>query len=117
MNGTTRSCVTQQYALLTPDTFVYAPLSEWVASKIAVHISPALGANFTQYSAWMEAGGSAGAAAIGVERFVFVDLGEVMVEFAGEKHKLTEGGYAFLPAGVGHTLVARQAARLDIFEK
>jgi (S)-ureidoglycine aminohydrolase len=117
MNGTTRSRVTQQYALLTPDTFVYAPLPGWTASKITMHISPALGANFTQYSAWIEAGGSAGAPADGVERFVFVDLGEVVVELGGEKHKLAEGGYAFLPAGLPHSVVARQAARLDIFEK
>ena len=48
---------------------------------------------------------------------MFVDLGEVVVEFAGEKHTLAEGGYAFLPAGVPHSMVARQAARLDVFEK
>ena len=84
---------------------------------MAVHISPALGANFTQYSVWMDAKGSAGAPADGVERFVFVDLGEVIVEFTGQKHKLSEGGYAFIPAGVPHSLIASQPARLDVFEK
>lgn len=117
MEGTTRSRVTQQYALLTPDSFVYSPLPGWTGSRMSVHISPAMGANFTQYSAWMEQGGVSGEPVDGVERFIYVDLGEVVVNVGSKIHKLAEGAYAFLPAGVSHTITASQAARLDVFEK
>lgn len=113
----TRSRISPHYALLTPDTFVYAPLHGWTNCKMAVHISPAMGAGFSQYSAWLDESGVAGTAPSGVERFVFVDLGEVLLEIAGEQHKLSEGGFAFLPADIPHSISATQSARLDVFEK
>jgi (S)-ureidoglycine aminohydrolase len=117
MNGSTRGRVTSQYALLTPDTFVYSRLPGWSGTEIAIHIAPALGAGFTQYSALMQPSGNASPASDGIERFIFVESGEALLELAGKKHNLTAGSFAFAPADIPHSLSARQATRLDVFEK
>jgi (S)-ureidoglycine aminohydrolase len=63
--------------LLTPDTFVRAPLPGMVKCTAIVHAAPALGARFTEYTAEFEAGGRLGPSA--VERFVYVVEGELNV--------------------------------------
>ena len=55
--GATRSRVSRNYALITPDTHVSSPLVGWERATAMVHISPALGARFTQYTAILQAGG------------------------------------------------------------
>jgi len=53
--GQTRSSYQPNHLLLTPDTFVRTVLPGMVKSAAVVHISPALGAAFTQYTADQEA--------------------------------------------------------------
>src|ERR1700693_1860043 len=91
--GFTRSSYQPDHLLLTPDTFVRAPLPGMQKATAIVHVSPAAGAKFTQYTAEFEAGGSLAPAA--EQRFVYVLEGEVRV--AGRS--LTTDGYAYLPAG------------------
>ena len=57
--GTTRSRVTQQYALITPDTHVNSLLVGWRNASAVIHISPEMGARFTQYTATLEPARSA----------------------------------------------------------
>jgi (S)-ureidoglycine aminohydrolase len=71
--GATLSASRRDHLLQTPDTFVRA-LREGVTS--IVHISPATGARFMQYTAEFEAGGSLGPAGSS-ERFVYVLEGEL----------------------------------------
>jgi len=76
-----------------------------------VHIAPAMGARFTQYTAEFEIGGSLEPTA--VQRFIYVLEGEVEVSGAS----LKRGDYAYFP-GEHHAIVrAKTAARAAIIEK
>ena len=73
--------VRANYALLTPDTFVRAPLPGMAKATAIVHAAPALGAAFTQYTAEFESSGVLGPAA--GERFLYVLEGELTIETSG----------------------------------
>ncbi|SMB80567.1 (S)-ureidoglycine aminohydrolase [Deinococcus hopiensis] len=117
--GLTRSVVSPEFALLTPETFVRTPMAGWEGAACIVHIAPVigLGARFTQFTAELGAGAQASAAPAGIQRFVFVLEGEVELRAEGERHTLGESDYAYLPAGLSHTLHAAVPARLSVFEK
>src|SRR5579862_5092979 len=91
--GQTRSAQRAHYSLLTPDTFVRAPLPGMVNATAIVHAAPAMGAKFTQYTAEFEPGGSLGPTA--VQRFVYVLEGNL--EAGGE---LAPGQYVYVPVGM-----------------
>ena len=59
--GITRSAHRGDHLLQTPDTFVRAPLPGMRKATAVVHIAPASGARFTEYTAEFEAGGVLGA--------------------------------------------------------
>src|SRR4051794_10032015 len=96
--GTTRSAVRQDHALITPASFVQAPLPGWERTQGVVLISPRMGAHFTQYLALMETGSISGAPAAGIERMIYVLEGHVRLKHATEEHALREGGFTFIPA-------------------
>ena len=77
--GATRSSVQSDHALITPDSHVSAPLPGWENATGVEHISPTLGARFTQYTAQLESGALSGPPRNGVERFLFVSDGAVEV--------------------------------------
>ena len=56
--GYTRSASRRDHFLLTPDTFVRAPLPGMMRATAVVHAAPAHGAGFTEYTVEFEAGGS-----------------------------------------------------------
>src|SRR5579863_449757 len=113
--GQTRSSLQADHALLTPDSFVRAPLPGMERASAIVHAAPAMGAAFTQYTAEIEPGGSLGP--VESQRFLFVLEGKVQLEAAGGKHVLAKGGYAYLPAAVPSSLSASSAARIAVIEK
>jgi (S)-ureidoglycine aminohydrolase len=80
-----------------------------------VHASPAIGAKFAQYTAEFEAGGELGTTP--AQRFVFVMDGALKLEVEGKQSELGARGYAYLPEGVQHRLVATQASRVAVMEK
>ena len=101
--GQTRSAIRADHLLLTPDTFVRAPLPDMLKGTAIVHVGPAQGAKFTQYTAELEPGGSLGPTP--VQRFVYVLEGE------------GAGRYTFTPQGVDARWTSTQAARLAVIEK
>jgi (S)-ureidoglycine aminohydrolase len=101
--GFTRSSYQRDHLLLTPDTFVRAPLPGMAKCTAIVHAAPALGARFTQYTAEFEAGGQLGATTD--HRFVYVLDGELNIG--------GPGSYAYEPS----ELVAATAARAVVIEK
>jgi (S)-ureidoglycine aminohydrolase len=113
--GRTRSSQQPNHLLLTPDTFVRTALPGMKACSAIVHISPALGAKFTQYTGEFEAGGELGSTP--AQRFIFVIEGEVQVEAGGKSSRLGPRGYAYLPQGLQHRVVAAKAGRAAVFEK
>jgi len=80
-----------------------------------VHVGPALGASFTQYTAEFEAGGELGGTP--AQRFIFVVEGEVGVEVERSRSQLGARGYAYFPQGAQHRVVATRASRVAVMEK
>ncbi len=111
--GNTRSRIAPDHALITPDTHVTSPLVGWKKSSAIIHISPEMGARFTQYTAQMEAGGSSLSAGPGIQRFAFLQSGKVAVG----SQKLSGGGYLWLPADGEHVIQCIEPASLIVFEK
>jgi len=114
--GQTRSRVTRNYALITPDTHVTSPLLNWTKSECVLHVSPEMGARFSQYTATMEPSGTSGLPVAGVQRFIYVQSGAVTVN-AQSSTKLAAGGFAYFPPGADHEIICDQAASLVVFEK
>jgi (S)-ureidoglycine aminohydrolase len=85
------------------------------ACSAIVHVGPALGARFTEYTAEFEAGGELGSTP--AQRFIFVIEGGVNLELDGKASVLSTRGYAFLPQEVPHRVVATKASRVAVIEK
>jgi (S)-ureidoglycine aminohydrolase len=113
--GQTRSARRADHLLLTPDTFVRAPLPGMRRCVAIVHAGPVIGAAFTQYTAEFEAGGELGET--DVQRFIYVVEGNVRVETKGKKSGMGPRGYAFLPGGSTHRVMAAGASRAAVIEK
>jgi len=113
--GQTRSAHQRNHLLLTADTFVRTALPGMKACSAIVHIGPAMGAQFTEYTAEFEAGGELGSTA--AKRFVFVIEGGVKVEVNGKANDVGPRGYAYLPQGASHRVAATSKARVAVIEK
>jgi (S)-ureidoglycine aminohydrolase len=109
--GHTRSASRRDHILQTPDTFVRAPLPGMRNATAIVHVGPAAGAQFAQYTAEFSEGGSMAAAT--VQRFVYVLEGELEIE----GRILQPDDYAYLPAGCLAPVTSRGAARAAVIEK
>jgi (S)-ureidoglycine aminohydrolase len=101
--------------LHTPDTFIRTQLPGSEKTAVVVHVSPALGAAFTQYTAEFEPGGFLGGA-MG-QRFMYVLDGEVAVEAGGETQNLCKDGYIYIPEGMKHTCRSARGAVAAVIEK
>ncbi len=113
--GRTRSSQQSNHLLLTPDTFVRTTLPGMKACSAIVHVGPALGARFTEYTAEFEVGGELGPTT--AQRFIFVIAGSVRLEVSGKSTKLGGRGYAYLPEGTQHRVAATKVSRLAVVEK
>ena len=113
--GRTRSANRRDHLLHTPDTFVRTVLPGMERGVAVVHISPAGGAAFTQYTAELEPGGTLGPTS--AQRFVYVLSGAVDLATGSSFQSIDPGGYAYLPEGLAHTLTAQSATRLAVVEK
>jgi (S)-ureidoglycine aminohydrolase len=101
--------------LQTPDTFVRTTLPGMKACTAIVHVGPALGATFTQYTAEFEAGGELGNTV--EQRFLYVLEGQINVELAGKNTELKSRDYAYFPEGAKHEVKAPRASRVAVIEK
>ena len=113
--GLTRSSLKHDHLLQTPDTFIRTPLPGAEGVEFVVHAGPQLGARFTQMTAEFAAGGALGPAP--AQRFLYVIEGKLELKAGGETHVLAPGGFAFLPQGTPHTLIALTASRAAVIEK
>jgi len=113
--GQTRSTSQRDHLLQTPDTFVRAPLPGMMAGTAIVHIAPAGGAQFTQYTAELESGGSLGATT--AQRFLYLLAGSAEITVEGATHAMSIGSYAYIPAEMVHRLHTSTGAQLAVIEK
>jgi (S)-ureidoglycine aminohydrolase len=112
--GETRSVQKQNHMLLTADTFVRTALPGMKACCAIVHAGPAMGARFTQYTVEFESGGELDGTR--AQRFLYVLEGELRLEVDGRPSQLDTRGYAYLPAGLAHRVVAAKASRAAVIE-
>jgi len=109
--GQTRSARRADHILQTPDTFVRAPLPGMRNATAIVHVGPAAGAQFTQYTAEFEKEGVLAPAA--AQRFLYVLEGHLEID----GRSLGPDDYAYLPAGNGACILAAGPARAAVIEK
>jgi (S)-ureidoglycine aminohydrolase len=114
--GHTRSAHQTDHLLATPDTFVRAPLPGMQRATAIVHVSPAMGARFTQYTVEFEAGGAFSSAS-GSQRFLYVLEGDLVVSAEGEEHELQRGDYCYLAQSGEACIRADEATRSAVIEK
>ncbi len=127
--GKTRSSLKTDHLLQTSDTFIRTPLPGADRVDFVIHAAPRLGADFTMMTAEFAAGGSLGGSTRGLQRFLYVLEGEIQVAYQEELEPetgeapgnltevLTAGGFAYLPAGLPHQVVAGTAAKAVVIEK
>jgi (S)-ureidoglycine aminohydrolase len=109
--GHTRSVNCADHLLQTPDAFVRISLP-WLVNGVAiVHVAPARGARFLQYTAELQEGGAMQPAPM--QRFVYVLEGEIETATA----RLGSRDYAYFPDGSDEALRAIGPARLAVIEK
>lgn len=113
--GHTRSLRCASHLIHTPDTFVRTQIPGCSKASVIIHVSPALGANFAQYSVEFEAGGLLGTAQ--GQRFLYVIDGTVTLEHSAENYTLVENDYAYIPQGAEHVFRAPQTARAAVIER
>lgn len=113
--GRTRSSQQPNHSLLTPDTFVRAPLPGMKGCVAIVHAGPAMGAAFAQYTAEFDAGGELGPTL--AQRFIYVLDGTIAIEVSGKRSELAPRGFAYLPEGFAHRVVASKSSRAAVIEK
>jgi (S)-ureidoglycine aminohydrolase len=109
--GQTRSARRSDHFLLTPDTFVRAPLPGMQKATAVVHVSPAAGAAFTQYSAEFEPGGALGPTR--GQRFLYVISGQLSIH----DRSLAPGHYAYIPEGCAAAVTASAPSTAAVIEK
>ena len=109
--GHMRSSFQPDHLFLTPDSFIRAPRPGMESATAIVHVSPAAGAGFIQYTAEFEADGALGACS--EQRFLYVLEGEILVD----GHILTADGYAYLPQGCHVPITGTAGARASVIEK
>jgi (S)-ureidoglycine aminohydrolase len=123
--GSTRSRITPNYALLTPDTFVPSPLIGWTNTRGIIQISPRMGSSgggpqFLQYEAWLDPTSIGHAPPSNIQRFLFVLEGTLLLTLGTNKQTLPTGSYAYLPPGTSHELTTpppATTARVLLIEK
>jgi len=113
--GHTRSTNQRDYLLHTPDTFIRTILPGMKNAAAIVHISPVLGASFTQYTAELEPEGTLGDTTS--QRFIYVLDGTATLATGNTSDILKAGSFAYVPTGMTHTVKAQQSTRLAVIEK
>ena len=114
--GHTRSVRQPDHLLLTPDTFVRAPLPGMQNANAVVHVSPAMGARFTEYTVEFEPGGTYDIAG-GTQRFVYVLEGELTLTAGAQQNTLLPNDYCYIAQVIPACFRARARARAAVIEK
>ncbi len=107
---TDRAVVTEAYTVIPRGVLrdiVTSVFPEWTGTRAWVLNRPVAGGPSTFAQAIVEVAPGGGSPApepqAEVEGFLFVTAGTLTVSVAGDVHTLTEGGFAYLPAGVAWT--------------
>lgn len=113
--GHTRGAHHRNHLLITPDTFVRTTLPGMKHASAIVHIGPALGAAFTQYTVEFEKRGELGMT--GAQRFVYVIDGSLDLDLGGAKQALGPRGFAYIAQGKYHVVSSNETTKAVVIEK
>src|SRR5579859_7970000 len=116
-SGQTRTVVKSHYALLSLDGFVPSRLPGWQNATIIIHISPALGAQFSQLQITFGKNGTGAGKTGPLEYFVYVLEGGCSAKIGSRKSSLTAGSFVFIPPGTHFHFSGAEGNRLLIFQK
>lgn len=112
-SGQTRSSYRRDHLLQTPDTFVRAPFPGMTGATAIVHVAPAMGARFTEYTVELEPGGKFQTTLS--QTFLYVIEGEIVV--GPNQHRLVAGEFLYLPPDHESLVSAVGKARIVAIEK
>ncbi|XWX04571.1 (S)-ureidoglycine aminohydrolase [Aggregatilineales bacterium SYSU G02658] len=120
--GHTRTSVQQNHAFIAPDGHVWGALPGWggVNTQGVILISPQMRGKprFLQYLVMMGADGVGAPPTEGVQRFVYVLEGQIVVKLSSERHTIPASHFVYLPPNTSHELRSEaETARLLVFEK
>jgi len=108
---TDRAMFTDAYAVIPKGVMqdiVVSKLPFWTDTRAWILARPMTGfaETFSQYIVEVAPGGGSDRPETDdhAEAAVFVVEGELTLEFAGQKHRLRTGGFAFIPAGLAYTV-------------
>ena len=110
----------ENYVLLEPDGLVKNSIPGFKGCDVSILGSPAMGATFADYLVSVQAGGRhPGFGDEGIEVFLYVISGELVVDNGERKETLKEGGYIFSPAGkkVAFSHAGGETARVYLYKR
>jgi (S)-ureidoglycine aminohydrolase len=110
-----RAVVTPQYAVMPPEGILASYLPGFVDTIVRVQAAPQLGARFAQMVLeMMPGGGTTSTRNDGLEHVFYLLGGSVALAIDGQTNDLSEGGYAYVPAGSSYAIQAlgEQESRL-----
>ncbi len=113
--GQTRGARRPDHLLQTPDTRVRTALPGRVGGVAIVHIAPAAGAGFAQYTVELEDGGKL--SLTGPQCLLYVLSGECVLHTEADRYTLVAGGYAYIPALSTFAISAEARTRVAVIGK
>ena len=111
-------------AIHKPGLYTILPLANRVESVLPnfeeafaqVLVTPSLGARFIQHELHLTPGGGTRAPIDdGLEHFLFVLEGAISLDISGEKHRLTRGGFAYLPDALPYGIKNTASEKSRVF--
>lgn len=110
------------YAVIPKDGLVNNVIPNIKECRVSIVASPKMGASFVEYIVDASVGGrtsSPFAKENKIEGFIYCVNGKIDIKVGEEKHKLTDGGYAFAPAGVGISFenVGENVAKILLYKQ
>ncbi|HEY3757063.1 MAG TPA: (S)-ureidoglycine aminohydrolase [Opitutaceae bacterium] len=116
--GQTRTRIASRHALIAPDGHVKSSVPGIQAASTVIHISPEMGARFSQIAVAFERGGRIDFPADGRETVGYVETGGAAIVIGERKGRLKAGSFFFAPAGESWSLTGPAAGtRLTLFQK
>jgi (S)-ureidoglycine aminohydrolase len=115
--GQTRTRVGARHALITPDGQVPSVVPGIERARVIAHITPAMGAGFTQSTLFFEPSGCAQFGVVPHESLLYVQEGSIEATLGGKTQVLTPGSYLYLPPEMAATATSPGISTVVLFQK
>jgi len=116
LSANTRTVIQSNYALITEDSYVGSTFPNWDNVEIRVVISPAMGANLSQYLLQLHPKSRIQDNTKDAQIFFYVIEGSCKIKIGKRKSKLVQGSYAYIPINQEYALKGG-TAKIVAFQK